>query len=215
MGRTIAPLLSFDASGQIGSSLVYSKWRGIPYARRYVIPANPRTLAQQETRNIFSTLSQMWLMAPALLTAPWNAFATGRPFTGRNRFMGDNIALLRSQSDIKLMRFSPSARGGLPPSAISVSPAAASLVVDVSLPAIPDGWTLEASVAIAIPDQYPSLPFTAEIVAVEEDVDPSEVTLTGLANGVEYVVGVYLRWTKPDGLIAYSISLNDTGIPTA
>jgi hypothetical protein len=46
------------------------------YARRYVVPRNPRTPAQAHMRQLFGALSRDWL---ALLTPPqrdaWTAFA--------------------------------------------------------------------------------------------------------------------------------------------
>src|SRR5690606_27546113 len=88
MGKTTAPLLSFDASGTLAKTVVYSRWRGISYARRHVIPANPRTIPQQFNRLAFATLREMWKVAPPAAQAPWDAFATGRPFTGMNAFIG-------------------------------------------------------------------------------------------------------------------------------
>lgn len=50
MAKVSGPLLSMDASGQIGKAMVFSKWKGRNYVRNYVRPANPQTPAQQESR---------------------------------------------------------------------------------------------------------------------------------------------------------------------
>jgi len=54
MPKTTAPLLSFDARGQIAHTQVYSSWRGRPYVRRYSVGTNPNTSDQQLTRNAFT-----------------------------------------------------------------------------------------------------------------------------------------------------------------
>jgi hypothetical protein len=66
MARTTAPLLGFNATGQIAKTMVYGTWRGVKYARRYVIPGNPQTAAQQTTRTTFATLREMWKLMPAI-----------------------------------------------------------------------------------------------------------------------------------------------------
>lgn len=50
MAKVFGGLLSLDASGKFGRTLVYSKWRGVPYARLLVTPSNPRTALQVATR---------------------------------------------------------------------------------------------------------------------------------------------------------------------
>ena len=100
MAKTTAPLLSFGANGQIAKTQVYASWRGVKYSRRYVVPANPRTTAQQLTRTTFAFMREMWKVAPSGLKAPWDAFATGKPFLGLNKFVGENIRVLRSQPDM-------------------------------------------------------------------------------------------------------------------
>jgi hypothetical protein len=45
-----APLLSLGASGAIGKTLVFFNWKGIDVAREYVIPANPKSTAQNTQR---------------------------------------------------------------------------------------------------------------------------------------------------------------------
>src|SRR3546814_4148752 len=78
MAKTTAPLLSFGADGQIAKTMVYSKWKGIPYVRRHVVPANPQTVAQQLTRTTFSKLREMWKIAPAIAPLQRDNFAIGR-----------------------------------------------------------------------------------------------------------------------------------------
>lgn len=50
MAKVTSPLMSLDASGSIAGALTFSKWKGRNYARQLVIPANPQTVGQQESR---------------------------------------------------------------------------------------------------------------------------------------------------------------------
>ena len=43
MAKVNGPLFSLDARGQLGKALVYAIWKGLNYARKYVIPFNPKT----------------------------------------------------------------------------------------------------------------------------------------------------------------------------
>lgn len=212
MAKTTAPALSFDAKGQIGKTMVYSRWRGIGYVRRHVVPANPRTAAQTTVRKTFALLREMWKLAGPLIKAPWDAFATGRPFTGMNKFVGENVRVLNGEADMDAFIGSPGARGGLPPTLIAVdSLSAGQVTVDFTLPTLPDGWTMHGAVAFAFPQQAPDDFFVGNIIAGEDVSAPmNQVVLNGLTSGLTYIVAAYLRQTKPDGTIAYSVSLTDT-----
>lgn len=217
MAKTTAPLLGFGASGAIGDTLVYASWRGVPYARRHVIPANPRTQAQTLTRDVFRTLSQMWKLLPSDAVNPWNAFATGRKFLGVNAWTGQNIKALRSDPPLTSMETlvaSPGANGGLAPTSLGLAPGADTLTATIGLPNVPDGWTLTASQGIAFPDQAPDEQFTSSIIFAEDLATPESLIFPGLTVVGDYVVAIWLLWEKPDGRPAYSVSLADVGTPT-
>lgn len=216
MAKTTAPLLSFSAGGAIAKTQVYSRWRGVPYARRYVIPANPRSTGQVLTRDVFSNLNAMWKLAPTGLQAPWDLFATGQPFTGRNAWLSKNVKLLRSQADMSDFMFSPGAKGGTPPDSITVTAGSSELTVAFTDPTTPTGWTLTAHWAAAFIDQAPDLLFVGTLhVAEENSTPPDDVVLTGLTPTELYDVGAWIEWTKPDGTTAYSVSVGAQGTPTA
>jgi len=46
MAKLKAPLMSLGASGALGKALVFFGWKGLDVVREYVIPANPKTTAQ-------------------------------------------------------------------------------------------------------------------------------------------------------------------------
>lgn len=218
MSKTTAPLFGFDATGQIGKSIVFGKWRGVGYARRYTVPANPQTTGQNLTRDIFRMLNQFWKLAPSGLVATWSAYAQGRSFVNRNAYIGKNIELLRNDTPLTsmvTMLGSPGAKGGLPPAAVVATGGSGDIDIAVTLPEVPTGWTLTASQGIAFIDQAPNVDWTGAITFAEDTGSPEDLTIPGLTASELYVVLVWLKWTKPDGTFAYSVSLSDTATPTA
>jgi hypothetical protein len=212
MSKLIAPLLSFGAGGQLARTAVYASWKGIPYARRYVVPANPRPTKQQVTRNMFKSLNQMWLLMPGIGKEPWLARAQGRPLTGVNAFIQSNIrGVDPAIPPVDWADFigSAGAKGGLPPASLGITPAATTLTAAVGSPAIPDGWTIEAAQGIAFLDGDPQLPFEGTIQAQEDDSSTYSLVFTGLTTATDYIVSVWLKWNRPDGTFAYSTSLTD------
>jgi len=211
MAKVTAPLLSFDAAGQIGTAQVYAKWRGRAYARRYVSPSNPQSVEQTKTRTVFAYLSALWKFAPALAIAPWDAFAAGQPFTGRNAFIGQNTSVLRGETDSLLLIGSPGAKGGIPPAAIAVAAGNDLLTVTLTAPALPTGWTIQAGIAwaVRVADPQSSPPTLYESVAVEDLTSTYVISVTGLASAAQYIVNGWFRYTKADGSTAYGPSLSD------
>lgn len=217
MAKTSAPLLGFGARGTIASTVTYASWRGVGYARERVIPANPRSIAQTQTRDIFRMLSQMWKQLPAGAIAPWNAFATGRPFLGVNQFTGQNLRQFRSpttQPDMDLFIGSPGARGGPAPTAIALTPGAGTIDATLTLPTPPVGWSITAIAGIAFPNQDPTLNFAGPITFEEDNTGPAyQLEFTGLDAG-DTVVSAWVVYERPDAQVAYSVSLTDTATVT-
>lgn len=214
MPKTTAPLLSFDARGQIAKTQVYSSWRGRSYVRRYVIPSNPQSAEQTITRNAFSFLQSIFKLAPPIATAPWEAYIKGKPLTARNAFTKFNLPVLRGEADLANMVFSPGALGGLPPVSVVATPGADLITVTCAAPSpVPSGWTVAAAQAACIADQDPDTGILTTVVAQEDVSSPYSFTLTGLDEVLHYV-GVWLKWTRSDGLTAYSPSILVSATPT-
>ena len=211
MAKLSGPLMSLGARGSIAKTIVTSKWRGIAYARQHVIPANPKTTAQMFVRNMFAALREMWKVAPTVLQAPWDAFASGRQFLGMNKWVGENVRVLKGEADLNNLIMSPGARGGLAPDSFSAATGAASgeITFDFAVPASPPGWTLTAAVAVAIADQAPDAIFQGVIGFEEVTMAPWDGIISGLVPATDYQVGGWLVWTKPDGKLAYSVSIVD------
>jgi hypothetical protein len=52
MAKVKGPLMSMDARGQLGKTLVFLGWKGLKTVRSHVIPANPRSDGQIAQRDI-------------------------------------------------------------------------------------------------------------------------------------------------------------------
>lgn len=210
MSKVTGGLLSFGASGQIGKTMVYSTWRGIPYARRHVVPANPRSTQQTKTRSVFTFLSALWKLAPAEAQAPWTLFAQGQPLTDRNAFIGQNVKALRAGTDMSAVVGSPGAKGGLSAASISVSGGSGSLAVTLGAPTLPDGWAIVEAVAIAVPAGDPHTATNHAMYVSTDTSSPYVPTLSGIPAGT-YEVSAWFKFTKADGSTAYGPSINHTG----
>ena len=213
MAKVTAPLLSFGASGSLAKSLVYSKWKGRPYTRRHVIPANPQSVAQTLTRNAFASSNAIWKIGGTLLRAPWDRFATGQVLTGRNKFMGSFVTENRGETDLLSWNMSPGAKGGLPlVSVVASSPGVNDILLTCVTPTPPTGWSVTSTIGMVIRDQDPQTGILYETTE-DEDIGGLLPLLPGLTTAVLYVCGAWIKWAKPDGSVAYSVASMTTFTP--
>jgi hypothetical protein len=209
MSRVTAPLLSFDGRGQIAKTQVYASWRGIPYVRRYTVPANPRSTDQTLTRTAFSFLNNVWKLAPADFIAPWTEASKGQQFFNRNLWLSKNTSMLRTASDLTGLIMSPGAKGGIA-SPVTVTPGNDQLTFAGVTPApLPSGWSIVKMVGVAIKQQDPQAGTDFEINVVSDATDPYSVVMTGLDSVQAYVAAgwfVYQRSAVATDL-AYSAAV--------
>ncbi|MGI9862075.1 hypothetical protein SDD30_11920 [Moorella naiadis] len=99
MAKVTAPLMSMDASGALGRALVFAKWKGINYARRYTIPMNPNTVNQEKIRGYFTQAVTSWHGESPETRAMWNAAVRGRPLTGMNYYVAQYFKYLSAHND--------------------------------------------------------------------------------------------------------------------
>lgn len=90
MVRVAAPALSLDASGTIGDSMVFSKWKGRPYVRVRVIPHNPKSGGQVGIRSMFQFLTKQWAGLSAGNKATWITRAAATNISPFNGFIAYN-----------------------------------------------------------------------------------------------------------------------------
>jgi hypothetical protein len=206
MAKTTAPLLSFEGSGQIAKTLVYSSWKGRSYSRRYVVPANPQTAEQSLTRNTFRWLNDVWKFMPANAVAAWVMYGNSNRFTDRNGFIKINNGPLREETDLVNMTLSPSAGSGLIAANVTPTPAAGQITVALTAPSLPAGWTIVEAVAACIRDQDPQ---TEAFYTVTSGVDATpaySIVLSGLT-AADYLVGGWFKYLKANGDFAYGQSV--------
>lgn len=215
MAVVSGPLLSFGAAGQIAKTQVYATWKGRPYARRLVVPSNPRTADQTLTRNTFTWLNNVWKIAPADFIAPWVQAAKGQVMTDRNLFIKKNNGVLREETDLALMVLSPGARGG-----ISVNPTITfgndMITFDLTAPSpLPSGWTIVQAVAAAIRDQDPQTGTFYEIVTGTDLTSTYQVILTPLAAG-DWAAAAWFVFQRSASLtdLAYGAATTEIGTVT-
>jgi len=92
MAKTQAPLFGFGASGQLGEAIVFSRWKGIDLARKYVVPANPQSTLQTTQRGYMTSAVGEWHDTVDVLSAAdkeaWDRLAgvASSPRSGFNEF---------------------------------------------------------------------------------------------------------------------------------
>ena len=212
MAKTTAPLLGFGASGQIGKTQVYAKWRGVSYARRHVVPANPNTTSQQATRGVFSWLSAVWKSMNPAVQAVWTQFAKGKPFTDRNAIIKANLANLRGTdlapvTVVTAFEASPGVNGGLAvPSVVLSDGGTHHAVATFTLPALPSGWTFVKGHAIAVKQQNANTDSLYTSYYADDVTNPPAPSIA-LGAAMTAVVSAFAEYKKPDGSTAFSPSI--------
>jgi hypothetical protein len=93
-----APLFSFIAKKSLAQALTYTTWKGLNVVKKWFIPANPNSAAQQAVRGNFLDATQDWESArlDAIDKAAWNLRAARQktPMSGYNKACGVQIAYL-------------------------------------------------------------------------------------------------------------------------
>jgi len=201
MAKIQGPLLSMGGLGQIGHSQVYATWKGRPYVRRYVIPANPKSTEQTKTRTAFTWLVETWKTAPLEFQASWTAFAKGKVLTNRNAWLSKGVKKLRPQGGAALttllgLPFSPGAAGGIAANVVIVD-TAGDLVFTADPPdPLPAGWSVVGFTGAAILEQDPQTDLdTAVLVAAAADPgagNPWVATITGPTAGTYATAGWFI-----------------------
>lgn len=91
MARTVGPLMSVDASGSFGKSMVFSKWKGRNYVRQLVTPTNYRYPAQTGVRSMMKFLAQYWASISAPNQATWEEAAETNQISAFNQYVKENL----------------------------------------------------------------------------------------------------------------------------
>jgi hypothetical protein len=91
MALVTGPLMSMDASGTIGETLTFGKWKGRNYVRQRVIPANPKSASQLGVRSMMSFLAKQWTELTAGEQASYAEMAEAKSISAFNQFVSVNL----------------------------------------------------------------------------------------------------------------------------
>ena len=83
-----SPLFS-DIRNKLGENVVFSMWKGRPYMRSYVTPANPNTLKQQANRDQMAKIVELYqtnIKGTPADVAAWDVEALKDLVSGYNQF---------------------------------------------------------------------------------------------------------------------------------
>lgn len=92
MAKVVGPLMSIEASGTYGKTLVFSKWKGRPYVRELVTPKNPKLPKQKGVRAMMGFLAKAWAGLLAGEKDDYDAGALSKSILPFNEFVSMNLA---------------------------------------------------------------------------------------------------------------------------
>lgn len=204
MVRVAAPALSLDASGTIGDSMVFSKWKGRPYVRVRVIPHNPKSGGQVGIRAMFQFLTKQWAGLTAGNKATWINRAAATNISPFNGFIAYNQ--FRWRNFLGPSKVDPAAEVSTPPSAPTAVATAGVRQVSLAITKganAPDwGYLIFRS---------PTGTFTSVwsncIAVVQKDGSGNALYIdTPLAAGTYYyeIMGIMIDGVKGDASIEYT-----------
>lgn len=182
MALVKAPLFGLDASGALGDSIVFSKWRGRNYVRILTQPANPKSGLQVGMRSVFKYITQSWAALSAALKTEWEGEAAADNITGLNAQVRTCQGLARRNLGW--------VQG--PAESAGTGPDAPTSLAGVAQPkTIVWSWTRPAGNQgdyTAALYMFTTTGFTADISNLVAVVDVTVVTVTifGLITGTEY-----------------------------
>jgi hypothetical protein len=96
MALVTAPLLSIQAAGKFGNTLIYERSKGRCYVKPYKAPTVRRFPAQRAVRAITKFLTESWKNGSDIVKADWEAAAEPLGISGINLFCKRNFQRLWS-----------------------------------------------------------------------------------------------------------------------
>lgn len=196
MARLTAPLLSLGASGSIAKSLVFASWKGVPYARVHVIPANPQSVAQQEVRGVFSTLNNLWKRMGVQARLPFQNAVRGLAMTDRNKHVQENVAALIDKANMNDLVMSIAGGNAIIPiNVTAVDGTNGRVACFAEAPPAPPGYTIGYMVGVAVADGDPSPALSPLCYEASDAAAPYAFDIFCLIDGI-YQVGIWARWVR-------------------
>jgi len=91
MAKVTGPLMSLAASGSVAKTVTFATWKGRPYVRNLVKPANPKSDLQVSTRAVMKFLAQNWAGISAADQATWATLAASIVASNFNAYTKYNL----------------------------------------------------------------------------------------------------------------------------
>jgi len=180
MVKVNAPMLSLSASGQIGGAMVFSTWKGRPYVRSLVRPANPKSGGQVGVRSLFKFIAQNWAAIIAGSKATWEDRADQGVFSTFNAYMGYNQSRWRDFLAPSTLDPADTTDTAAVTGAITAVAGVRSATLTIPITTANDGWGVLAfrSDTTAFSTAFDNLigagliAATADVVIVDTPLDP-------------------------------------------
>lgn len=100
MAKVEGPMMGVVAKGTFADLLVYATWKGTQYVRKHVIPANPKTAAQQAQRGRLTSAVAEWhdtvIHAGFKSALDYWALMSGIAQSGFNKFVNLYIDVVKT-----------------------------------------------------------------------------------------------------------------------
>lgn len=194
---TFSPIV-VDIRGKT-KDVVFSIWKGINYIRSRVTPSNPRSALQTAQRDALKHTLTMWQSIKSWAKDVWDVYATGYALSGYNRYMDDNILLVKAAT-----------AGTITPFNAEYQPLSAQAAIAGASGVITYSWTDDdASADDKVKTYYRKTETGKEEYAwtFDQEVNASVETasISGLTPGEEYEVAGFAYDTVDD---YYQLSFN-------
>lgn len=180
MARTTAPLLSMDASGSVGHSITFAKWKGRNYVRRYAIPSNPRSTGQTSIRAAMQFYASLYKANTAIVDSNFAVAAASAKISPYNMFTSKGMkawksSVLLTPEDLEISTITSTANLSLSGTA---QPRGITWSWGETVPDDPRGWVLLVREAAD--------PGTTTGYAVFGSATATSYLLTGLKGATAY-----------------------------
>jgi hypothetical protein len=164
--------MSMDASGTIGKTITFAKWKGRHYVRGRVVPNNPKSAGQLGVRSMFRFLATQWAGLSAPAKASYDAAAEAKAISPFNQYVSENS--LRWQAFSAPTQTTPALEASTPLT-ITTAPLTGG-VGEITMVITPSGGTAIWGYMIFRDAAAITVPSPAKCVAVIEADGANEVT---------------------------------------
>jgi len=209
MAKVTLPLLGVEASGSIGGSVVFGRYKGINYARQHTVPANPRTSAQVAQRDFFKFFSVFWRKLPAPVGAAWDASAKGTSLSGYNLFTKRNSFTLKGDTNLADLELTPGSIDAVRIASIGTNYASGQVTVSATVETATGGRSVAAVHFVLFRDGAPSGDYAYEVQYASDTSEPYSATFTPTDGNGLYRAYAFTQTTY-NAKTYYSLALTAT-----